>query len=224
MIGKALAPVLVLAALLPLARPAATPLSPAELAAALQKKYDGVRDFSADFIHTYRGGVLRREISEKGHVLVRKPGRFRWEYTTPEAKTFVSDGAKVYSYVPADKQVMITSVPTDDTASTPALFLAGKGNVTRDFTSSATPLPPGSPVGTTALKLVPRTPQPDYDSLIVLVDDATFALRGLVTADAQGGTSSLMFTGLKENVGLTDKDFAFKMPRGVDVVTDTGRR
>ena len=26
---------------------------------ALQQRYRGVRDFSADFVHTYQGGVLR---------------------------------------------------------------------------------------------------------------------------------------------------------------------
>jgi outer membrane lipoprotein carrier protein len=220
-IGRMSSIVLVLACVVPMG---AAPLAPTELAAALQKKYDGVRDFSADFVHTYRGGVLRKEISEKGKVVVKKPGRFRWDYTTPEVKQFVSDGTKVYSYVPEDKQVIVTTVPPDDSASTPALFLAGKGNLTRDFTASAAPVPDGAPSGTVALKLVPRTPQPDYDSLVVLMDEATFTLRGLVTADAQGGTSSLMFSNLKENVGLADKDFAFKMPRGVDVVTDAGRR
>ena len=52
----------------------------------------------------------------------------------------------------------------------------------------------------------------------------TLTLRGLVTADAQGGTSTFAFTNLKENVGLADKEFAFTIPRGVDVVTDSGRR
>jgi outer membrane lipoprotein-sorting protein len=196
----------------------------AELAQSLQKKYDGVRDFSADFVHTYRGGVLRKELTEKGRVQVRKPGRFRWEYTTPEVKHFVSDGTKVYSYVPEDKQVIVTTVPPDDGAASPALFLAGKGNLTRDFTPSFVGAPAGAPPGSKALKLVPKTPQPDYDWLIVLVEPATLGLRGLVTGDPQGGTSSLIFVNLKENVGLTDKDFAFKMPRGVDVVTDSGRR
>lgn len=202
----------------------AAPPPPAELAAGLQKKYDGIKAFSADFVHVYRGGVLRKEISEKGRVQVLKPGKFRWDYTTPEVKQFVSDGIKVYSYVPADKQVIVTSVPAADSASTPALFLAGKGSVTRDFDASAAPVPSGAPAGTVALKLVPKTPQPDYDALVVLIDESTFGLRGLITSDAQGGTSSLMFSNLKENVALNDRDFAFKMPRGVDVVTDDGRR
>ncbi len=197
--------------------------TPAELARSLQAKYDGIRDFSADFVHTYRGGVLRKQIREQGRVLIKKPGRMRWEYTSPEAKLFVSDGAKVYAYVPQDRQVVVTTVPVGDTVSTPALFLTGKGNLLRDFTSSFGEVPDDAPRGVRALKLVPRTAQPDYDSLVLLVDDATLALRGLVTTDAQGGTSSLFFVNLKENVGATDKDFAFKMPRGVEVITDAGR-
>jgi outer membrane lipoprotein carrier protein len=198
--------------------------TPAELAQALQKKYDAVRDFSADFVHTYRGGVLRKELSEKGRVLVKKPGKMRWDYSAPEKKLFISDGVKVYSYVPADKQVIVSSVPHDDAAATPALFLAGKGNLVRDFTPSFGETPAGQPTGTRALKLVPKTPQPDYDWLMLLVDPATLGLRGLVTSDAQGGTSTLAFANLKENVGLSDKEFAFTMPRGVDVVTDSGGR
>jgi outer membrane lipoprotein-sorting protein len=41
--------------------------------------------------------------------------------------------------------------------------------------------------------------------------------------DAQGGKSSFSFTNLKENVGLADKEFAFKIPRGVDVVSASSR-
>lgn len=195
-----------------------------ELAQALQRKYSSIKDFSADFTHTYRGGVLKKEITEKGRMLILKPGRMRWEYTVPEQKTFVSDGVKVYSYIPADRQVVVGSVPPDGETATPALFLAGKGDLTRDFTASAGDVPAGSPAGTLALKLVPRTPQPDYDWLVLLVEPGTLKLRGLVTSDAQGGTSTFSFANLKENIGLTDKEFAFRMPRGVDVITDSGGR
>src|ERR1700704_5738173 len=128
-----------------------------ELAQALQRKYDGIKDFSADFVHTYRGGVLKKELVEKGHLLVKKPGKMRWEYTSPEPKVFVSDGVKIYSYIPQDKQVMVGSVPKDDEATTPALFLSGKGDLARDFTPSLVgPLPEISP-GSIGLKLVPKT-------------------------------------------------------------------
>ena len=101
---------------------------PEALAQALQRKYDTVRDFSADFVHSYQGGVLRKTVTERGRLLVKKPGKMRWAYSGDEQKVFVSDGRKMYSYIPADKQVYVGTVPADDQASTPALFLAGKGS------------------------------------------------------------------------------------------------
>ena len=195
----------------------------ARLAQSLQKKYDGIKDFSADFIHSYEGGVLRKKLTERGHLLIKKPGKMRWEYTSPEQKSFVSDGMQMYSYIPKDKQVIVASVPPQDQATTPTLFLAGKGNLTRDFAASLVDLPPDMPSGSRALKLVPKTHQRDYDWLVLVVDPATLTIRGLVTVDAQGGKSSFSFNNLKENVGLADKDFTFKIPRGVDVVRPGSR-
>ena len=195
-----------------------------ELAEALQKKYDGVKAFTADFVHTYRGGVLNRQLDQRGRLMIKKPGKMRWEYTAPENNLFVSDGVKIYSYVPADKQVIISDVPATDNATTPALFLAGKGSLPRDFTASLADLPAGAAPGSQALKLVPKAPQSDYDWLVVVVDPTTLALRGLVYGDPQGGTSSFFFTNLKENAGIADKEFEFKPPRGVDVVTDSSVR
>lgn len=207
-----------------LAQPRASDRSPSELAQQLQRKYDGIKDFSADFIHTYRGGVLNKQLTERGRLLIKKPGRMRWEYTAPERKLFVSDGTRIYSYIPEDKQVIVGSVPKDDQASTPILFLAGKGNLTRDFTPSYGEIPAALPAGSLGLKLVPKTAQSDYDWLVLAVDPVTLGLRGLVTVDAQGGTSSFSFANLKENVGLADKEFDFKVPRGVDLVTDSSPR
>ena len=194
-----------------------------DLAAALQRKYDGIKDFSADFAHTYEGGVLRKQITERGHLLVKKPGKMRWDYSTPETKQFVSDGVKMYSYIPQDKQVIVAAVPSDEDAPTPTLFLAGKGNVTRDFTPSLADAPAGMPAGSRALKLIPKAKQRDYDWLVLVLDPVSLAIRGLLTVDAQGGKSSFSFTNLKENVGLADKEFAFKIPRGVDVVSAPSR-
>lgn len=205
-------------------RVAAQPQSAAELAAALQKKYATVRDFSADFVQTYRGGVLNRQLKDTGRVMVRKPGKMRWEYKTPEEKLFVSDGTSIYWYVPQDRQAEKRPMPADDQASTPALFLAGKGDITRDFTPALAERPAGQAEGSLALKLVPRTPQEEYDWLIIVVDPSSLSLRGLVTADSQGGTSSFTFANLKENVGLSDKLFTFTPPRGVEVVNDSSRR
>lgn len=191
--------------------------TPDALATALQKRYQGVRDFSADFVQIYRGGVLRTQSREEGRVSIKKPGRMRWIYVKPERKEFVSDGIRVYSYIPLDKQVIVSSVPSDNEATTPALFLAGKGDIVRDFTPSAAE---SAVPGMVAVKLTPRRPDPEFDYLIVSVDPKTLQIRGLSTLDRQGGQSTMVFSNLKENTGISDKEFQFTVPRGVDVTTN----
>ena len=190
-----------------------------EAARTVQRHYDQVRDFTADFSHTYQGGVLKKTITERGTVQIKKPGRMRWEYTSPERKTFVSDGRKIYSYVPADRQVVIADMPREDEATTAVLFLAGKGDLTRDFSVSYTD---SDSADLWLLRLDPRRKQRDYDWLILGVDPRTMHIRRLVAADQQGGTSTFDFTNYRENTGLTDKIFAFTIPRGVDVITSGG--
>jgi outer membrane lipoprotein carrier protein len=199
------------------AQPSAPRPSAQEAAEAVQRKYDTVHDFSADFTHSYQGGVLRKEATERGTVLIKKPGKMRWTYTSPEKKIFVSDGVKVYSYIPQDRQVIVSSMPPGDEAPTAVLFLAGKGNLTRDFLVSDTEVA-GQPAGTRALKLEPKKKERDYDWLTLVVDDRQRIVM-LVTVDAQGGRSTFSFSDLKENRGLSDKEFAFTIPRGVDVIT-----
>jgi outer membrane lipoprotein carrier protein len=186
-----------------------------ETARLIQQKYDKVRDFTADFTQTYQGGVLRKTSTEKGTLQVKKPGRMRWEYTSPEQKLFVSDGQKIYSYIPADRQVIVSSVPTDDRATTAVLFLVGKGDLARDFNVSYAD---AAAPDTIALKLDPTSRQADYDWLELVVDRESLQIRTLIAAEREGGRSTFQFSNYRENTGLADKIFTFKIPRGVDVV------
>ncbi len=188
----------------------------------LQRKYDRVSDFSTDFVHTYRGGVLRQQATERGRLLVKKPGKMRWEYTAPEKKLFVSDGRKIYSYIPQDRQVVVSTMPRDDQAPIPALFLTGKGNITRDFNVTFDKVT-DAPAGSLALRLTPKRREPEYESLTLVVDPKTLNLQMLITIDSQGGRSAFAFSNLKENVGVADNQFVFQMPRNVEVVSAGGQ-
>ncbi len=182
----------------------------------LQAKYDSVRDFSADFEHRYSGGVLRTSIVEHGTVLVKKPGKMRWRYTSSEEKLYVSDGEIFYSFFPLDQQVVVTEVPPDDQASTSALFLAGKGSLADDFTAAYAnePEAPDSWI----VRLTPETSGADYERLTLTVDRESLAITGLSTEDLQGGRSSYLFTNLVENRGVPDSAFDFEIPENADVI------
>ena len=199
-------------------QPQTLPPAP-EVAAALQKKYDAVKDFTADFVHESEGGLLRKKQVERGVVQVKKPGKMRWDYKSPEEKLFLSDGRRIYLHVPADNQVIISPVPDQDQATTAVLFLVGKGNLTRDFTVNYVE---GGGPDTYALRLEPKLPERDYDWLQLVVDRRTLQIRSLTAADSQGGRSTFHFSNFKENTGLSDKTFTFKIPRGAEVTNNVG--
>jgi len=200
------------AAVLTHAQGGATPA--AQIAAKVQARYAGVRDFTADFTHVYQGGVLRQKTTERGTMAVKKPGRMRWTYTAPEKKEFVSDGTKLYSYIPADRQVIVSDVPAGGGDTTAALFLAGRGDLTKDFTAALD----GQDASLYRLKLTPKKKQQDFETLVLHVRRDSLQIATLVAQDRQGGTSTFTLTNLKENVGLADSRFVFKTPRGVQVV------
>ena len=149
----------------------------------------------------------------------------RWEYTAPEKKLFVSDGVKIYSYMPADKQVIVSDVPAERQRDDAGAVSGRQGQPDPRFHAVARRPARRRRPGSRALKLVPKTPQPDYDWLILVVEPGDARPCGAwCTVDAQGGTSTFFFTNLKENVGLADKEFEFRTPRGVDVVTGSSVR
>jgi len=191
---------------------------PVALAAKVQQRYNGIKDIQGDF-QTYEGGVLRTKTTERGTVAIKRPGRMRFNYDKPERKEFVSDGTRLYSYLVADKQVIVSAAPGADQGDIPAMFLAGQSDLARDYTPSFTSLPGAAP-GLLTLKLVPKKHSSDYESIGIGVEPKTLQIQFITAVDTQGGRSSFSFTNLKENRGLADKDFEFRIPRGVDVVTN----
>ena len=190
-----------------------------ELIDALQAKYDSVRNFSAAFEQTYAGGVLRTTLVERGTVMIKKPGKMRWRYTSPEEKLFVSDGASLYSYLPIDRQVIVGAVPSGDSVSTPALFLAGRGDLSHDFSAAyddAAEAPPGA----WAVELTPARSDVDYTRLTLVVDRESLSVTQVRATDFQGAVSTFTFSDLKENQEMPDDLFAFTIPPGAEVIAD----
>ena len=141
---------------------------------------------------------------------------------SPERKEFVSNGAKIYAYLPADRQVIVSPAPDAAPTTTPALFLTGQANLARDFDASSMTVPGAAP-GLLGLKLVARKPDPDFEWLAIGVDPMTFQIQHLVALDRQGGRSTFTFTNLKENRRPSDNTLRVPHSKGVDVVTNDPR-
>jgi outer membrane lipoprotein carrier protein len=206
-----LSPLLITSLVTAIAGQTPTP-SADEVATQLQKKYDAIKDFSADFVHQHESSVLKRKREERGTLLVKKPGKMRWEYKGDDAKVFVSNGTRMIQWLPLENRAIEGPAPEQDQVA--IFFLAGRGNITRDFNVSFTR---DQPTDAWTLKLEPKQPQQEYDWLEVTADRKTLRLRGFTVGEKQGSRSTFTLSNFKENPGLADKAFEFSIPRGAEV-------
>jgi outer membrane lipoprotein carrier protein len=182
---------------------------------ALQAKYNKISTLSADFaqVHTSRN---QRERRESGRLLLKKPGKMKWDYVAPEEKHFISDGKWLYEYVPAEKAVTRSSLKETGDMRAPFAFLLGQGNLRREFRriefSDESPINAGNKV----LRMLPRHLQ-DFDELRIEVDMNTFLIERLSIIEPDGDRSDFIFSNVKENVPAPSAEFTFKTPPGVEV-------
>ena len=187
----------------------------------VQKKYDGAADFRAAFNQTLTNATFKRRSSSTGEVLLKKPGRMRWNYKTPETKTYVSDGDVLWLYEPEDKQAFKQDLKGSQLPAALA-FLTGKGKLSDEFDITVAKDPP---VGTSrdyVLALSPKQAQAQVKSLLFVVDPDSFFVRETFIVDAQGNTNDILFSDVKVNVHLPESTFHFTPPAGVRIV-DTNK-
>ena len=179
----------------------------------LQNKYGRITTLSADFIQNYSAPNVRSR-RESGRLQLKKPGKMRWDYVSPEAKQYVADGKFVYEYLPADRVATRTSASNVNDWRTPFLFLLGRGNLRRDFSriefSSEAPVKAGHQV----LRLIPKRSS-DILEVIIEVDPGSLQLSRLSFLKSGQSRIDFLLSNVQENIDLPDANFTFKIPSGV---------
>jgi outer membrane lipoprotein carrier protein len=182
----------------------------------LQRRYASVKTVTADFQQFYRAPGI--EQVESGVFWMKKPGLMRWEYRIPESRLFIADGRESYLYEPQNRQVTVQSYDVSDTRDTPLGFLLGAGDIDRSFVSSwETALKPAVE-GTLIIRMTPRKSDPYCSYLILEIDRQTYDLRRILIREPNGSTSEFLLTKMAVNVKVNDRDFQFKVPKGVEVI------
>ena len=119
-------------------------------------------------------------------------------------------------HTPADNQVIVSPVPAEDQATTAVLFLVRQGQpdarLHRQLRGRRRPPTPTRCACSRSCRSATTT---GCSSSSIAT---TLQIRSLTAADKQGGRSTFQFSNFKENVGLADKAFEFKIPRGADVI------
>jgi outer membrane lipoprotein carrier protein len=210
----------------PAAKPAA-PVAPAPDPAVaavvlrMQKQYDQMQDLKARFQQETTNAATGRKKTATGQVQLKKPGRLRMDYETPDKQLYVSNGQQFWYWVPAEK----TAYKNDPrNAQLPAAFafLMGKGKLGDEFVVSAAKELPYGAAGDHKLSLKPRQPQTTYKNIYFVVDPKTDLVKQTILIDAAGNVNAIAFLDVKVNGKLADAAFKWTPP-GDAKITDLAK-
>ena len=112
------------------ALPAETPLS--RTLKAVEDRYNHAQTLQIAFSEGYKGQGKTRK-PEAGILYLRKPGRMRWQYTSPAGKVFLSDGKWIYLIVTDSNRIQKMKAKESEDMRAPLAFLLGRLHFEKDF-------------------------------------------------------------------------------------------
>jgi outer membrane lipoprotein carrier protein len=184
--------------------------------AAIQKRYESVRDLRARFEQTTRSVSLSGPgavSTARGQVVFAKPGRMRWAYEEPEPSLVVSDGEWLWLYDPAHGEAQKYPVGDGFLSAAAIQFLLGEGDLLRDFRVEAL-----SCDGEEAhLELVPRSPA-SYERMRVRAHPLRGDLRETEVVDLLGNLTRVRFLDVEVDTRPDPALFRFEAPPGVEII------
>jgi outer membrane lipoprotein carrier protein len=186
--------------------------SAGDLAKRVDDHYNHLQSLKANFNEQYDGLGMHR--GESGVMMLRKPGRMRWEYQSTPGKVFVLDGKYAWFYAPGDTQVQRIAASQLDDLRSPLRFLLGHTRIESELTSLALV---AGPSGTYILSGQPKGQQKRIAKLSLDVT-ATGLITGIEIDEADGAQTRFSFTGEQPNAVLPASAFRFVPPAGIPVV------
>jgi outer membrane lipoprotein carrier protein len=187
-------------------------LSANDLAKKVDEHYNHLQSLKTNFVEQYDG--LGQHRSESGVMMLRKPGRMRWEYSSTPGKVFVLDGKYAWFYAPGDTQVQRIAASQLDDLRSPLRFLLGHTKIESELTGLT--LAAGSNGGY-KLAGVPKGQQQRIAKLSLDVT-AAGTITGIEIDEADGAETRFSFTGEQPNAKIPEIAFHFTPPAGVPVV------
>ena len=187
----------------------------------IQSRYEKTDDSEANFIQEHFGKGMKQPNRGEGKVYFKKKGMMRWDYTTPHQK-LISDGHTLWFYQPDEKQVLVSNLSNVLKERTPLAFLAGEGDLSRDFNFVNLKESVSQKEETYVVELAPKEPLATFLKLILTVDRRTFTVLQADVLDGLGNVTRTRFINIKTNVGLSDSLFRFIIPRGTEEIPMQG--
>jgi len=182
------------------------------LAQRVDKHYNQLHSLKAGFTESYDGLGVRR--TESGTLLLEKPGRMRWDYSSPQGKIFLLDGKYAWFYAEGDPHVQRMKARDLDDLRSPLRFLLGHTQLEKEMNTLT--------VAQAANGEFTLTGQPKGEEKRVARLTLTVKPDGVITGmeieETDGARTRFTFTNEAANAAIPGNTFKFVAPPGVPVV------
>ena len=179
---------------------------------AVEARYNHAKTLQVLFREDYTPpGKPRR--TESGLLMLRKPGRMRWDYSQPKGKLFVSDGKWLWLFTPDENRVEKTKLQETEDMRAPLAFLLGKLNFDKEFRNiQATPEEAGM-----RITAEPKGDNLPYSAVEFLVDSDN-RIRQVKVTGFDHSILNFAFDQERLDPPLDGKLFQFQVPAGAELV------
>lgn len=189
----------------------ATAQSPSKSSAELDAFLQGLQTLQANFRQTLRDGQGRMVEQSSGTLVIRRPDRFRWDYSEPNQQVIVADGKKLWLYDVDLEQVTVRPMEKS-LAGTPAVLLSGAEDLRTSFDIERVK----RQGKTSVVTLNPKRGDTDFKSVSIGFTGKDLGFMQL--NDKLGQSTLLEFSKVRRNASVDDARFVFTPPSGVDVI------
>lgn len=173
--------------------------------------YEQTQSVRANFHQVVTDKQGRKVQEVDGEMQLKRPDKFRWDYSKPYEQQIISDGNQVWLYDVDLAQVTVSALNKSIGAS-PAALLAGGKAIEESFKLT-------NAVRKDNLDWVsanPKDKESGFENILMGFKDNK--LQALSLIDSFGHTTKIVFSQVEVNPVLEEKTFLFKPPKGVDVV------
>jgi outer membrane lipoprotein carrier protein len=188
-----------------------------DIAQKLQSSYEKTKDLKADFIQEATIKSIKKTEREEGKVFFKNPKNMLWEYTKPKGKKLVINSQTAWLYLANDKVAYRQKSESIFQSKTLIQFFAGSGKLKNDFTIKYAEPKALDKEGNYLLALSPKEKTAACNSVNLTIDKNNFYILQVSFDDVMGNSTTLKFSNISINTGLSQKIFQFKPPAGVEV-------